>query len=652
MLTCQFPRESGSRRAKTPHFLVCGITTFESDMTADDTEFQRRRDVLATYLSDNFPGIDQETLQDIESNVQWMELRAGDVLMEQGAPGDAAYLTVSGRLRVYVKTDDNAPRMVRELGRGEITGEISLYTDATRSATVVAIRRTVVVRLDKAHFTALVARNPQVSIALTKKIIERLQTQQDRRPLPPPVMVTLLPITGGVNAAAIAQRLMQALGQFGRVCCVDSSTMASRAAAEVALSGRHSASHWSTVLEDLEDEHDFVLMVADTEPNEWTQLCVSRSDEVLLLADATQPAAIHPVEQACMVDPPHRNEAAETLVLLHPASTQSPLGMRRWIERRPVTGHLNLRPELDGDIARLARLLSRNAVGLVLAGGGARGFAHLGVWKALNDLGIEIDCVGGTSMGAVMAAVIAADRDIPRTMDVIKQAFKINPTGDYNMLPLISLIKGRRVRAIIERSIASLMGGPVDIVDLWKGYFCIASNYSQGCEMQLHKGDLGRALRASIAIPGALPPVVLDGELFCDGGTFNNFPADVMRNMRGVGKVIGVDLSARRAKRLDFDEMPSAWQVLFDRLKPRARQRYRVPSLVSYLLNVSVLYSVSRQSESRRQTDLYFNPALFKFGFLQWGRFSAIVTQGDAHAREVLGALSHPEKQAWGIREA
>jgi NTE family protein len=611
-------------------------------MTADDTEFQRRRNALATYLRENFPGIDADTLQNVQDSVQWLELRAGDVLMEQGSQGDAAYLTVSGRLRVYVNTDDGVPRMVRELGRGEITGEISLYTNATRSATVVAIRKTVVVRLDKASFTALVARNPQVSFALTRKIIDRLQTQNDQRPLPPPVTVTLLPITSAVDAAALAQRLAQALAPFGRVCWVDSSG---------AGSGARSANSPSEMLEDLEAEHDFVLMVADAQASEWTQLCISLSDEVLLLADATQPPAVHPVEATFMVNPPQRSEVAQTLVLLHPANIASPIGMRRWLERRPVTGHLNLRPELDGDIARLARLLSRNAVGLVLAGGGARGFAHLGVWKALNELGIEIDCVGGTSMGAVMAAAIASDQGVPRTMEVIKQAFKINPTGDYNMLPMVSLIKGRRVRAVIERSIQSLMGGPVDIVDLWKGYFCIASNYSQGREMQCHQGDLGRALRASIAIPGALPPVLMDGELFCDGGTFNNFPADVMRNMRGVGKVIGVDLSARRARRFEFEEMPGTWQLMLDRLKPRAKQRYRVPSLVSYLLNVSVLYSVSRQSESRRQTDLYFNPELYKFGFLQWGRFSSIVTQGDAHAREVMGALSHPEKQAWGIRD-
>ena len=619
-------------------------------MKVDEIDLKQHCALLTPYLTSNFPGIDQETLRDIQDSVQWVHLGAGDVLMEQGEPGGAAYLTISGRLRVYVKTDSGESRMVRELGRGEITGEISLYTDAPRSATVVAIRGSVVARLDRERFRQLIGRHPQVSVALTQKIIERLQTQHAKRPLPPPVALTILPITDGLDPFAFAQRLTAALGQHGRACWVDASSVRSKSSATVNRGDAPSIYEMSVFLEDLEAEHDFVLMVADTEPSEWTRLCINQSDEVLLLVDATQPVGIHAVERAYMLDRVPHSETAETLVLLHPSSTRSPVGMRRWLDRRPVTGHVNLRPELDSDIARLARLISRNAIGLVLAGGGARGFAHLGIWQALNELGIEVDCVGGTSMGAMMAAVIAADRDIPETLSVIKQAFKINPTGDFSLLPLISLIKGGRVRAAIERSLDTLMGGQIDIVDLWKGYFCIASNYSRGCETQFNKGDLGRSLRASIAIPGALPPVVIDGELFSDGGTFNNFPADVMRDMRGVGKVIGVDLSARGTHRLDFDEMPSARQVLFDRLRPRKKRRYRVPSLVSYLLNVSILYSVSRQSASRRQTDLYFNPPLARVGFLQWNRFTVIVEQGDAHAREVLGALSPAEKQAWGVK--
>lgn len=108
------------------------------------------------------------------------------------------------------------------------------------------------------------------------------------------------------------------------------------------------------------------------------------------------------------------------------------------------------------------------------------------------------------------------------------------------------------------------MGAQIAIEDLWKTYFCVATNYSQAREQQVRSGDLARALLASIAIPGALPPVVHDGDLLCDGGTFNNFPVDLMRDMRGVGTVIGVDLGARNPRRLEFDEVPGTWTLLRD----------------------------------------------------------------------------------------
>jgi NTE family protein len=302
-------------------------------------------------------------------------------------------------------------------------------------------------------------------------------------------------------------------------------------------------------------------------------------------------------------------------------------------------------------MARLARLLSRNAIGLVLGGGGARGFAHLGVWRALRARGIDVDCVGGTSVGALMAALIAADPPEEKAIDIARSAFRGNPTGDYNLLPLISLIMGRRTRVATERAIGELVGGPIDIEDLWKGYFCIASNYSQGREQRLRDGDLGRALLASSAIPGALPPVARDGDLLCDGGTFNNFPVDAMREMRGVGTVIGVDLGVRNPRRLEFDDVPGSWTLLMDKLRPRSKRRFRLPSLISYLLNVTILYSISRQEEARRLTDLYFNPPLHNVGLLQWARFDSIVRQGEQHAAEVLGALEPARKRALGLMQ-
>lgn len=144
-------------------------------------------------------------------------------------------------------------------------------------------------------------------------------------------------------------------------------------------------------------------------------------------------------------------------------------------------------------------------------------------------------------------------------------------------------------------------------------------------------------------------PVVRDGEILCDGGTFNNFPVDVMREMRGVGRVIGVDLGVRNPRRLEFDDVPGSWALLLDKLRPRRKRRYRLPSLVSYLLNITILYSISRQDEARRLTDLYFNPPLYKVGLLQWERFDAIVRQGEEHAGEVLDKLGAAQKAALGV---
>jgi len=510
---------------------------------------------------------------------------------------------------------------------------------------VVAIRDTLVARLDKDRFHQLLTQAPQVSLAMTQKVIERLQTEHRHSGVPAPVMVTLQPITDGIDTRDFALHLCAALREHGRVCWVDEASLR----AQTPATNGDPQDSLALALDTLESAHDFVLLLADPAATAWTRLCCSHSDEVLLLANAEQPARLHPVESEILCDTERRSEAAETLVLLHPNETRCPSGMARWLDRRPVTAHINLRPTLARDMERLARLLSRNAVGLVLAGGGARGFAHLGIWKVLRQQGIEIDCVGGTSMGAVMAAIIAADADTRDTLDVARRAFRVNPTGDYNWLPLISLIKGRRVRSVIRQSLKELMGGPVDIVDLWKGYFCVASNYTQGHEVRFHRGDLGHSLLSSIAIPGALPPVVHDGDLLCDGGTFNNFPTDVMREMRGVGRVIGVDLSARQPRRVAFDEVPGTWTLLLDKLRPRRLRRYKLPSLVSYLLNVTILYSTSRQNEARRQADLYFNPPLFRVGLLQWSRFDSILRQGETHAHEVLEQLQPADRARWGL---
>lgn len=600
--------------------------------------------VLTQHLHRILSDIDADAIDLLRSRLEWVEIAAGETLMHQGGPGDSMYLSISGRLRALVRDDDGVERVVRELGRGEVIGEMSLYTGEPRSATVVAIRDSVLVRLAKADFTNLLASSAQMSISLTRQMIKRLSAANTRAVIPPPVTMALLPISEGVNALDFAQRLATHLKRLGTVCIVDASSVdaalgqpgLARSASTDTDGNRQIALH----LDQLELSHDFVLLVGDADASAWTQRCSRYNDEMLLLAMASCPPAIHVTEQRYLMQRSERNDSAQILILLHAADTACPGGTRHWLERRPISDHVHVRPALDRDMARLARIQSRTAIGLVLAGGGAKGLAHMGLFRALQEHRIEIDFVGGTSIGAIMAAMAASDQPLDALMPIARTAFGDKPTGDFNLLPLISLIRGQRLRRILQVALKHIFGKLPDIEDLWKNYFCVASNYTQAREQVISHGALSKSILASVAIPGAFPPVLIDGDLLCDGGTFNNFPVNVMRRRRGVGKVIGMELGTRKPLPVALEEVPGTWALLRDRLRPRPKRRYTLPTLMTYLLNVSIMYSTSRQRESQKLTDLYFKPALARVGMLQWGRFDSIAEQGYVHACEVLDAMT------------
>ncbi len=616
------------------------------------------QDSLQTLLGPLQPA----ALATLREQLSWVEVAAGEALMRQGEPGDAMYISVSGRLRAYLQEDAaSPPRLVREMARGQVIGELSLFTDEPRSASVVAVRDSVLVRLDKPAFQRLLASSPQASMALTRQIIGRLQQAPAHVRPATPVVIVVLPISAGVDAVALVAGLARALAALrvdGRPVRVQpvgaaevDAAMQQPGYAQRPLDDAEAGRRIALWLDHQEAQADFLLLLADAAPTPWTARCTRHADELLLLADATQPPALHPSETELLLarrhwplagTPPAATGPTQVLLLQHPAATAMPSGTAAWLARRPVAEHLHLRQGHAGDLARVARLQAGQGVGLVLAGGGARGLAHLGVWRALREHGIEIDVVGGTSIGAVMAALMAADQPPDRVLALARRAFGSNPTGDFNLVPLLSLIKGQRLQRVIGQAVHDMMGGPADIADLWKPFYCVAANYTQACEQIVQHGPMAKLLRASLSIPGALPPVLHEGELLCDGGTFNNFPVDVMQRRRGVGRVIGVDLSVNKPRRYDFDDVPGPWALVRDRLRPRAQRRYRLPGLAAYLMNVTILYSQSRQRQARAMTDLHFNPPLERVGMLQWNRLEQIEQQGYDHAMKVLGPARAP----------
>ena len=617
---------------------------------------EAHRGMLIDGLTSIFGAFDQQMLQHVLPRVEWIELGGGERLFAEGEFDDSLFFVVSGRLRATSVDAEGRRFVLGEIARGETVGEMAFFTGEPRSATVTAVRDSVLARFSNPVFRELLTAYPLVSLNMMRLVIERLRRMNRRHEATAkPITIGVAAISDRVDQHAVAAQLAEVLLRYGRTATVDAQVLdralGAPGAAQVPVTEAGLSRRVALWMEQIESEHRFVLFVADDGPTGWTQRCLRHCDELLLLADADRPPKRHPIEIEGLDLPGQAyNQASRTLVLLHPDDRRSPTGTRQWLDGRHLTGHVHLRRGLDRDWQRLGRMLGGHTVGLVLSGGGARGFAHLGVLKALEEARIDCDLVGGTSIGAVMAAFAAMDLPAAEAIEAARTAFRGNPTADFNLIPLLSLIGGRRLRHVIDTAVVASRGQHIDIEDLWKGFFCISSNYSAARETVLTRGHLAKSIRASVSIPGALPPVALDGDLHIDGGTFNNFPVDVMARS-GAAHLVGVNLLRERTDKVEFEEMPGWFDLLRDRLRGAESRRYRLPTLTTLLLNTSTMYSYARQQAAQEQVDLYFAPRVDGFGMLEWGQFERIVDAGYRHASEqlaradgaLLALLRHPE---------
>jgi NTE family protein len=598
-----------------------------------------------------FGEFDEEFLGVLEPLLEWVEIAGGETLFRQGDEGDTLYFVQSGRLRASVTNDDGQSVVLGDISRGETVGEMAVFTGEPRMATVVAIRDSVLVKLTKAAFEQVLMAYPLVSMNVTRLIIERLRRSQvPKKTAAKPLSLCILPLSSRIDPLEFSRNLLPGLTRNGPTQVLDAATVEEALQRPgIAQVGKRDAQAYLQLtqwLDAQEQAHRFLLYLPDSGPTEWTQRCIRQADEILLVAYADEAPHLTDPERQLLSDE-HRPGAAQTLVLLHTEPGRMPEHTARWLTPRPLRRHVHLRTYHQPDYARLARILSGTAIGLVLAGGGAKGYAHLGVLKALREKGIPIDLVGGTSVGAMMAFFAAFDVDSDVAIAQTRKRAHYNATKDYT-LPLISLTRGERINQVILDTFHETFGHHnAHLEDAWLDYFVVSSNYSQA-RMEVHdRGLLFKYMRASVSIPGAFPPVKDGHDLLIDGGTFNNFPTDVM-SRRGAGRIIGVDLSLDKNHHLDFDEIPSPWQLARDRFRGR-RKKYRLPSLMSLLLNTTMLYSIARRKEARRYVDLFFNPNVSRFGLMEWKAYDRIVETGYQYAKEILDGL--PEEELAKFRE-
>lgn len=558
---------------------------------------------------------ERSLLDDVRSTVQWISLSKGELLLRQGDPSDSVYVLVSGRLRAFVEGDEGR-RDLGEVRGGETVGEWGFLSGRPRSATVVATRDSVLARVSREAFDALTAKHPRILSHATRDVVGRLRQAFQRRWEGQEVSaIVLLPLGPEVRAGELATDLAAELAAHGRTLHLSRDRLEAvlgRTAADAL--GREDADPATVArLNEAELQHRFVLYEADAAGSAWTRRCLRQADRVLLVADAAGDPRPRPIEAEIGGADFREIETRRDLVLLHRGPRELATGTDGWLRHRRVGAHHHVAEGSTPDVQRLARRLAGRAVGLVLGGGGLRGAAHIGVIQALRDRGIPIDVVGGTSAGAVVGAQLALGWDCKTMLERTRESLiAARAFGDYT-IPFVSLIAARRFVASLKE-----LYGEARIEDLWRPFYCMTSSLSRAEPVVQRDGPLWRAVRASCAIPGVMPPVIENGELLADGGLLNNLPADVMALECEGGPVIAVDLRVKVD--LDpgyaFGDSLSGMEILWRRLNPFARHRQMPPSIVAIMIRSSLLASVHAGAAQARHATLYIDPPVGGFPLL------------------------------------
>jgi len=578
------------------------------------------RDRLRRVLKDTplFRDLDKEGLEAVERELTLMVLPGGAPLFHPGEPADSVYVVTSGCLGVFRRDEDDPaeePILIAEVPPANLVGEMSLLSHGKRTRSVAALRDSEVWRLAQSSFNALTKHHPEVLPALMRSVVARNAGAPSKRRRQPHTFA-ILPAGPDVPSARFAVLLAAALGRIGSA---------------VQMLGPESLGQEPEWFARCEMEATFVLYRADPTASDWTELCLRQADCLVVVrnADNDQPTKLpFEIEEARPGAVFHRRRE---LVLLHEGHDPPPGSTAPLLAGGLYGQHHHVRLDVHADFDRLGRLLAGHAVGIVMAGGGARAFTHIGVVKALRASGVPIDQVGGTSMGAIVAAGVASRWSDDELIARFRAAFvDTNPLSDYT-LPLISLFAGRRVTRLLRMAF-----GDKDIQDLILPFFCVTANLTTSTADIHTVGRLWRWLRASVAIPGVIPPFNEAGEVHVDGGVIDNFPVRAMRRT-GRGTTIGVDIDTGGALAAgqDVTESWSAWQF-FRRLVWKRNETLPIPSIVRILLRAALVASTARAAEDRRAADLLIVPPMTQIDLLDWTSFDAAIEVGYRTTMEAL----------------
>jgi CRP-like cAMP-binding protein/predicted acylesterase/phospholipase RssA len=622
------------------------ISTHYTLMTGRQSDFERIASALASRWigahwlrgSSLFRNFAAEHLKLLESKFADVDLAGQHVLFEAGAEGDALYVVDSGRLQAYVTGADGSDQVIGEIGPGEVVGETALITGQRRTASVRAVRDSKLARLSRSSFERLTATHPELVLELARVVASRMSLGSVAAAPARAVNFALIPLGPGIEAEAAG--FADGLKKIGSVMIVDAATVNAQLGPGTANKDQGQPGEVVLIewLNNLEFDHDYVVYVADSELSAWTRRCLRQADQILLLTDAMQSPKITQLEQEALTDGGLGRYAKRSLVLVQQPNVQAGVGTGGWIKDRSIDRWYHVRRGNDQDHARLARLLTGRATGLVLGGGASRAIAHVGVYKALVEEKIPIDIIAGTSAGGAMGSLMAANwtpQQIIQGMSVLmghttRQLADMGP-------PLVSMVSGRLLRKELVR-----LYGEMKIEDQLVPCTIVSTDLAQA-DVYLHtSGLIWRAIRATTSLPAAWPPVLDGKHLLVDGGVLNNVPIDQVLPAASHGSVIACDVSPDQDYS-DFDPYDSTlsgWRLLARSLMPGRKLRY--PAMFDLISRCITLENARHPAVENLDPDrlLYLTPPVGEYGLFSIRSIKVIEKVVDTAYRDTREQLA------------
>uniref|UniRef100_A0A6Q2ZL20 lysophospholipase n=1 Tax=Esox lucius TaxID=8010 RepID=A0A6Q2ZL20_ESOLU len=607
-------------------------------------------------------------VRQIDFALDWMAVEAGRAVYRQGDKSDSTFIVLSGRLRSVIAKDDGKKELAGEYGRGDFIGVVEALTHMNRATTVHAVRDSELAKLPEGALSSIKRRYPQVVTRLIHLLGQKIlgNMQQVKGPLATSGLalhtptskwdsgnpasnlstVTILPVSEEVPLTAFTLELQHALSAIGPTLLLTSDIIKQRLGA-AALDSVHEY-RLSSWLGQQEDIHRIVLYQSDDTLTPWTQRSIRQADCIVIVGLGEAEPTVGELERMLEGS---AVRAQKQLVLLHREDGPPPQGTVEWLNMRSwISKHLHLScphrvfskkslpklremyqrvfqkpPDRHSDFSRLARVLTGNTIALVLGGGGARGCSQVGILRALNEAGIPVDVVGGTSIGSLMGALYAEEKS-NSLMRVRAREWAMDMGSLFKKLfdltyPVTSMFSGasfnNSVRAVFKDK---------QIEDLWIPYFSITTDITAS-SMRVHTdGSLWRYTRASMSLSGYLPPLCdpKDGHLLMDGGYINNLPADVARSM-GAKVVIAIDVGSQDETNLtNYGDSLSGWWLLWKRFNPLA-ERVQVLNMAEIQTRLAYVCCV-RQLELVKDSEYceYIRPPINHYGTLDFGKFDEI----------------------------